>query len=70
MARAAGGGEAQRREHAGRLAKALAQLDEGTREDFDERAGIMEFDGGMPRDQAEREAWRVVVQGKPARVSS
>lgn len=31
----------------------------GAIEDFQERAAIMEFDGGLPRDQAEREAFQV-----------
>lgn len=30
------------------------------REDFEERAAIMEFDGGLSRDEAEREAWKLV----------
>jgi hypothetical protein len=30
------------------------------REDFEERAAIMEFDGGLSRDEAEREAWALV----------
>jgi hypothetical protein len=29
-------------------------------EDFEERAAIMEFDGGLSRDVAEREAWALV----------
>jgi hypothetical protein len=29
-------------------------------EDFEERAAIMEFDGGLSRDDAEREAWALV----------
>ena len=29
-------------------------------EDFEERAAIMEFDGGLSRDEAEREAWALV----------
>jgi hypothetical protein len=29
-------------------------------EDFEERAAIMEFDGGLSRDEAEREAWTLV----------
>ena len=48
-----------------RLTLALAKLDAGTREDFDERAGIMEHDGGFARVDAERYAWLIVVQGKP-----
>ena len=30
-------------------------------EDFEERAAIMEFDGGLNRDEAEREAWGLVL---------
>ena len=30
------------------------------REDFEERAAIMEYDGGLSRDEAEREAWALV----------
>lgn len=33
---------------------------EDAREDFEERAAIMEFDGGLSRDEAEREAWALV----------
>ncbi len=44
-----------------RLEQALAKLDRGTREDFDERAGILQFDGGHSREDAERLAWRIVV---------
>jgi|SRR5580704_2301261 hypothetical protein len=29
-------------------------------EDFEERAAIMEFDGGLSHDDAEREAWALV----------
>ena len=47
-----------------KLRKTLEELDEGTREDFDERAGIMEFDGGLSRRDAERAAWQIVVLGK------
>jgi BMFP domain-containing protein YqiC len=44
-----------------RLAAALAKLDRGTREDFDERAGILEFDAGRSRREAECLAWEIVV---------
>ncbi len=33
---------------------------ETAREEFEERAAIMEFDGGLSRDDAEREAWALV----------
>jgi hypothetical protein len=35
---------------------------EFAREDFEERAAIMEFDGGLSRDDAEREAWALVAK--------
>jgi hypothetical protein len=35
------------------IADLVGQLDADLREDFDERAGIMEFDAGLPRDHAE-----------------
>ncbi len=47
-----------------RLTDALAKLDRGTREDFDERAGILEFDAGRTRREAERLAWDIVVGTK------
>jgi hypothetical protein len=31
-------------------------------EDFEERAAIMEIDGGLSRDEAEREAWARVSE--------
>jgi hypothetical protein len=33
---------------------------EEVQEDFEERAAIMEFDGGLSREEAEREAWVLV----------
>jgi hypothetical protein len=33
---------------------------ESMREAYEERAAIMEFDGGLSRDDAEREAWALV----------
>jgi hypothetical protein len=35
---------------------------ESAREEFEERAAIMEFDGGLSRDDAEREAWALVSE--------
>jgi hypothetical protein len=35
-------------------------LVEYVREAYEERAAIMEFDGGLSRDDAEREAWALV----------
>ncbi len=43
-----------------RLEAALAKVDRGTREDFDERAGILEYDGGHSRREAELLAWTIV----------
>ena len=37
-----------------RFASAVGALPENERQDAEERAGIMEFDGGLSRDQAER----------------
>ena len=44
-----------------RLNLALAKLDAPTRLEFDERAGILEFDGGLSMVDAERKAWTIVV---------
>ena len=41
-------------------------LDEGKREDFEERAGIMEFDANLPRDHAECLALLDVLHRHPA----
>lgn len=35
---------------------------EAQREAFEERAAIMEFDGGMSREDAERAAWAIVLK--------
>jgi hypothetical protein len=34
---------------------------ESLQEEFEERAAIMEFDGGLSRDEAERAAWALVL---------
>lgn len=40
----------------------LRALDpEALHEEFVERAAILEFDGGLSRDEAERRAWEIVV---------
>ena len=44
-----------------RLNIALEKLSEDKQENFHERAGIMEFDGGLTRREAERAAWKIVV---------
>ena len=41
-------------------------LNEDEREYFEERAAIMEFDGGLERRQAEQEAWRLVLKRRIA----
>lgn len=38
------------------VARAVARLNQGQREFFEERAGILEFESGLPRVEAEREA--------------
>ena len=39
-----------------------SHLLESVQEAFEERAAIMEFDGGLSRDDAEREAWALVSE--------
>ena len=39
------------------LARLVTGLDDDAREYYEERAGILEFDGGHPRRKAERMAW-------------
>ena len=39
--------------------------DTGLLDDYEERAAIMEFDGGLPRDEAEARAWQEVFGSKP-----
>lgn len=38
------------------VARVISKLNHGQREFFEERAAILEFDAGLPRDEAEREA--------------
>lgn len=45
-----------------KLEALLAEFDADTREEFHERAGIMEYDGGLAKIDAERSAWRIVVK--------
>lgn len=42
-----------------------SSLTEDQKELFEERAAIMEYDGEMPRDEAEREAYKDVVGRYP-----
>ncbi len=62
------------RERAARLAgnpaptcavgKTIQEIERAKREDYEERAGILEFCGNLPREEAEREAARMVY-GEP-----
>lgn len=45
----------------GEVACAVAQLDEAWREAFEERAAILEYEGGMTRLDAERAALQLVL---------
>jgi hypothetical protein len=38
------------------------QQSDTLREAFEERAAIMEFDGGLSRDEAERAAWALLAK--------
>lgn len=49
------------------VAREVARLDESDREAFEERAAIMEYDGGLPRREAERRALALVQADKRAR---
>lgn len=51
------------------LARLIEELTEDERERFEERAAIMEFDGGMSREDAERSAYADVKFG-PWRVDT
>lgn len=44
------------------VAAAVAQLNELDREQFEERAAILEFDAGIPRREAERRALGMVLR--------
>ena len=48
------------------VADLVKLLDEGKREDFEERAGIMEFDANLPRGHAECLALLDVLRRHPA----
>jgi len=43
------------------IARWAASLDDNTREFFNERAGIREYDGNLPREEAELEAMNDVL---------
>ena len=40
------------------------QCDPDTFMDFEERAAIMEYDGGLTREEAEKIAFAIVIEGK------
>lgn len=46
----------------GSAAPAQLLKSEAVREAFEERAAIMEYDGGLSRDHAERAAWALVLK--------
>jgi hypothetical protein len=48
------------------VAELVKVLDAGQREDFEERAGIIEFDSNVPRPQAERLALLDVLRRHPS----
>ena len=42
------------------LPRAIGRWPDDERQDFEERAGMLQFEGGLPRESAEREAERLV----------
>lgn len=52
------------------VAREVALLDESDREAFEERAAIMEYDGGLPRREAERRALALLQADRRARSQS
>ena len=44
------------------MQKIIASLSEDERADFEERAGIMEYHGGLPREEAERRVLEIVFE--------
>lgn len=46
----------------------VSKLDANLKEGWEERAAIMEFDGGLPRDYAEALALLAVIQQYPSQV--
>ena len=51
------------------VAEIVAQLEEDLREEFEERAGIVEFDGNIPRPHAECLALLDVLQQHPEAIA-
>ena len=43
----------------------LDRLEPDLREDYEERAAIMEYDGGLPRDHAECLALLIILRNHP-----
>ncbi|HHM01558.1 MAG TPA: hypothetical protein ENJ15_00985 [Caldithrix abyssi] len=54
----------ERRQISGPSEIQLRQLTDEEREDFEERAAIMEYDGGLERALAETLAWQRIVAGR------
>ena len=52
------------------VAELVTRLDDALREDFEERAGIMEVDGGLPRGHAECLALLDLLRRHPSVLSS
>ncbi|WP_374429513.1 hypothetical protein [Ideonella dechloratans] len=50
-----------------RVAREVAKLDLAERESFEERAAIMEYEGGMPRREAEQRALAEVLTERQLR---
>jgi len=48
----------------------LEVLSEADREAFEERAAIMQFDGGLSEVDAEAEAWRLIEAGRKAQAAT
>jgi len=46
------------------LKELIAGLTEGERELFEERAGILELDEGLSREEAERKALRIILEAE------
>lgn len=50
-----------RRKLAAIRSRLTGELDDDQKEAFEERAAIMEFDGGLSREDAEREAKKLII---------
>lgn len=49
------------------VAQWLAKQTPATREQFEERAAILEYDAGMTREQAERMAMEMIIERRSAK---